>query len=188
MYRGYGSFFAFTIALALATSTFSETTPLTQAQLPDLSGAWILDAESSDDTESQIIEGAGENTTHGMTRLERDRLVERLIGLARALNEIDIEQSDRDFKIFDEADNLRIYYFDGEKHARQTPWGAKLETVAKWDGTRLTIRTTGGDLGEVDEIYGMEGRRLVFIVRIRNKSFSREIVIRNYYNRGSNSP
>jgi hypothetical protein len=29
----------------------------------------------------------------------------------RALQEIEIEQSDRDFKIFDEADNLRIYYF-----------------------------------------------------------------------------
>jgi hypothetical protein len=102
----------------------------------------------------------------------------------RALQEIEIEQSDRDFKIFDEADNLRIYYFDGEKHARQTPWGAMLDTVAKWDGPRLTIRTSGDELGEVDEIYGMEGRRLVFIVRIRNPSFRNEIVIRNYYNKG----
>ena len=184
MYRGNRSFFTFTVALALATSTFSETPPMVQQ--PDLSGTWVLDTEASDDTENQVLEGAGENTAHGMSRLERDRLVERLVerlvGLARAINEIEIEQSDRDFKIFDEADNLRIYYFDGEKHARQTPWGAMLETVAAWDGPRLTIRTSGDELGEVDEIYGMEGRRLVFIVRIRNPSFANEIVIRNYYN------
>ena len=154
-----------------------------QAPKPDLSGVWVLDVEASDDTESQIIGGAGESQAHGMKRVERDRLVNRLIGLARAIGEIEIEQSERDFKIFDEADNLRIYYLDGKKHARQSPWGAKLDAVAAWEGPQITVRTKSKELGEVDEIYGMEGRRLVFIVHIRHPDFANEVVIRNYYNR-----
>ncbi len=154
-----------------------------QAQKPDFSGTWELDLQASDDTESQVLGGAGEDTTRGMTRLERGRLVERLIQLARAIDEIEIAQTERDFRIFDRDDNLRIYYLDGRKHARQTPWGAKLDAVAKWDGQQISVRTTGEGIGEVQETIGMEGRQLVFIVRIKNKNFQNEIVIRNYYDR-----
>lgn len=154
-----------------------------QAQKPDFSGTWELDLQASDDTESQVLGGVGEDTTRGMTRLERGRLVERLIQLARAIDEIEITQTERDFRIFDRDDNLRIYYLDGQKHARQTPWGAKLDAVAKWDGQQITVRTTGGEIGEVQETFGMEGRQLVFIVRIKNENFQNEIVIRNYYDR-----
>jgi len=154
-----------------------------QAQKPDFSGTWELDVEASDDTESQVLGGVGEDVTHGMTHLERGRLVERLIQLARAIDEIEIAQTEQDLSIFDRDDNLRIYYLDGRKHARQTPWGAKLDAVAKWDGQQITVRTSGEQVGEVQETFGMEGRQLVLIVRIKNENFQNEIVIRNYYDR-----
>ena len=154
-----------------------------QARKPDFSGTWELDLQASDDTESQVLGGAGEDKTRGMTRLERGRLVERLIQLAQAIDEIEIAQTDRDFRIFDRDDNLRIYYLNGRKHARQTPWGAKLDVVAKWDGQQITVRTTGEEIGEVQETFGMEGRQLVFIVRIKNENFQNDVVIRNYYDR-----
>ena len=113
-----------------------------QAQKPDFSGTWELDLQASDDTESQVLGGAGEDTTRGMTRLERGRLVERLIQLARAIDEIEIAQTERDFRIFDWDDNLRIYYLDGRKHARQTPWGAKETTMSKAAVTPILLAGT----------------------------------------------
>ena len=128
-------------------------------------------------------EPVGRGRSPGGVAIERGRLVERLIQLARAIDEVEIAQTERDFRIFDRDDNLRIYYLDGRKHARQTPWGAKLDAVAKWEGQQITVRTTGSEIGEVHETFGMEGRQLVFIVRIKNKNFQNEIVIRNYYDR-----
>ena len=71
------------------------------------------------------------------------------VGPLRALEELEIAQTDEAFRIFDEADNLRIYYLDGGKRARQTPWGAKLDTVANWDGPQITVRTSGKEVGDV---------------------------------------
>ena len=175
----------FVAAAALAISSLTIASQDTPG--PDMSGMWVLDAEASDDTESEVLRGAGENTTRGMDRLERDRLVERLISLARAIGELEIEQTERDFKIFDQDDNLRIYYLDGKKHTRQTPWGAELEAVAKWNGPQLEVRSTGDEVGDVYEIYGMEGRRLVFIVKIQHPNFENEVTIRNYYDRAGGS-
>jgi hypothetical protein len=152
---------------------------------PDLSGTWELDREASDDTESKILGGAGEDTTRGMPHLERARVLERLVELARAIHEIEIEQSQEDLKIFDQDDNVRIYYLDGETRARATPWGARLDVVARWDGPQISVRTTGREIGEVHETFGLEGRRLVYIVRIDNENFEDEILIRNYYDRQS---
>lgn len=154
-----------------------------QAGKPDFSGTWRLDVEASDATESQLLAGVGEDTTRGVSHLERARVVERLTQLARALDEIEITQTERDLRIFDQGDNLRIYYLDGAKHARETPWGARLDAVASWDDQRITVRTTGEEVGDVQETFGLEGRQLVYIVRIKNKNFQNEVVIRSYYDR-----
>ena len=156
---------------------------IAQAGKPDFSGTWRLNVEASDETESKLLEGVGDDTTHGIAHIERARLVERLTQLARALVEIEIEQTERDLRFFDDADNLRIYYLDGGKHVRQTPWGAKLDTVANWDGQQITVRTSGKEIGNVQETFGLEGRQLVYIVRIQNQNFQNEIVVRSYYDR-----
>jgi hypothetical protein len=154
-----------------------------QSSRPDLSGSWTLNAADSDDTESQILGGAGEDRTHGMTHLERSRLLDRLVQLARAIDEIELALTERDLKIYDRDDNVRIYYLDGDERVRQTPWGASLDVVAKWDGQQISVETKGREVGEVNETFGLEGQRLVYIVRIKNPNFENEIVIRNYYDR-----
>ena len=180
MHRAHAPLTTIAFATAVVLAGFSGTA---LAQKPDFSGTWHLDVQASDDTESQVLGGAGDDATRGITRLERGRLVERLIQLARAIDELEIAQSESDLRIFDREDNLRIYYLDGEKHARQTPWGAKLDAVAEWHGQQITVQTTGKEIGEVQETFGMEGRQLVSIVRIKNENFENEIVIRNYYDR-----
>ena len=151
------------------------------AQTPDFSGTWVLDLEKSDDLGEKVLAGAGD--TDRLTQIEVKRISDRLTLLARAGEEIEIEQTEADFKIFDKSDNVRIYYIDGEKHARQTPWGAKLQTLTDWDDEQLVITTEGEELGKVTETYSFEGRQLVFVVQMEVEGFASAIVARSTYQR-----
>jgi hypothetical protein len=167
---------AFVASVALLASAKDST-----AQEPNFTGTWQLDAEKSDDMQQKIRAGAGK--AGGITQPEIQRLLDRFTHLAHAADVIEIEQTKVDFKIFDRADNVRIYYMDGKKHPRQTPWGAKLQTVANWDNQRLLITTEGKDLGKVTEVYAFEGQQLIFIIQVENKKFENDVLIRHYYDR-----
>jgi hypothetical protein len=147
---------------------------------PDFSGKWTLDADKSDDGEALVVGGIG---SPDRMSPENRRMAERLIALVRAFRVLEIRQSPADFRLFDEADNIRIYYIDGKKHTRETPWGEKLETVTKWEGSELQMRTDGKDLGEIDEIYALEGGQLLYTVKIRLEDQKEEVVVRSYYAR-----
>jgi hypothetical protein len=154
---------------------------------PDFSGKWSLDSDRSDDAEAVIKTGLGvtEKTT-GRPNVPEMRTADRLVALSRALTWLEIRQSDKDFRIYDDADNARIYYIDGKKHARETPWGAKLQTVTSWEDGKLHMRTEGKDIGDVDKVdetYDIEGGQLVFLVRIKLKVLKDDVVVRSYYNR-----
>jgi hypothetical protein len=160
--------FLFMTAISLAQGT------------PDFSGKWTLDEGKSDDGEAVILGGIG--STERMRPNDR-RTAERLIALVRALRVLEIHQSPADFRLHDEADNVRIYYIDGKKHTRETPWGEKLETVTQWEGSELHMRTDGKDLGEIDELYAMEGDQLLYTVKIRLEDAKEEVAVRSYYGR-----
>ncbi len=162
---------------------FLLVTPVSLAQgNPDFSGKWMLDEDKSDDGEAVILGGIGDPDR--MSPKDR-RTAERLIELVRALRVLEIRQSPADFRLYDEADNVRIYYIDGKKHTRETPWGEKLETVTKWEGSELHMRTDGKDLGEIDELYAMEGQKLLYTVKIRLEHSKQEVVVRTYYGRAA---
>lgn len=147
---------------------------------PDFSGKWTLDEDKSDDGEALILGGIG---SPDRMSPEKRRTADRLIDLVRALRALEIRQSPADFRLYDEADNVRIYYIDGKKHTRETPWGDKLETVTKWEGLELQMRTDGKDLGEIDELYTMEGSQLLYTVKLRLEGSKQEVVVRTYYGR-----
>ncbi len=147
---------------------------------PDFSGMWKIDEDKSDDGEALILGGIG--SPDRMSPKDR-RTAERLLELGRALVLLEIRHSPADFRLYDEADNVRIYYIDGKKHPRATPWGDKLETVTEWEGNELRMQTDGKDLGEFEEIYAMEGAQLLFTVKIRLDDSDSEIVIRTFYDR-----
>jgi len=147
---------------------------------PDFSGKWTLDESKSDDGEAVILGGLGD--PQRMSPNDR-RTADRLIALVRAFRVLEIRQSATDFSLYDEADNVRIYYIDGKKHARETPWGERLETVTKWEGGVLQARTDGKDLGEIDELYAMEGNQLLYTVKVRLEDSDQEVVVRTFYGR-----
>jgi hypothetical protein len=122
-------------------------------------------------------------TTGEITRSDVRMIAERLTQLARAVDWLEIEQTEKDFKIFDRDDNVRIYYLDGKKHPRQTPWGAMLEAQTGWNEDLLIVNTEGKDLGKISEIYGLDEGQLLFILQVENKKFAKTLIVRNYYDR-----
>ena len=164
----------FLVSFLLATSV-----SLAQGN-PDFSGKWTLDEDKSDDGEAVILGGLGDPDR--MNPNDR-RTADRLVELVRALRVLEIRHSPADFRLYDEADNVRIYYIDGKKHKRETPWGEKLETVTKWEGSELQMRTDGKDLGEIDELYAMEESQLLYTVKLRLEGSKQEVVVRTFYSR-----
>ena len=152
-----------------------------KAQKPDFSGIWTLDVDKSDNLANRVRTGAG--NTKSFTKIDVQRIVDRLAYLSRTSEELELEQTDKDLKIFDKDDNVRIYYIDGKKHPRQTPWGAQLQTVTNWNGDDLVIVTESKELGKVTEVYTFEGEQLVFVIQMENKDFESNVVARHYYNR-----
>ena len=154
-----------------------------QSNRPDFSGVWELDQERSDDAVRAIRDALGQTGGRGERQIERQALSSRLSYLARAAGTIEIEQTEKDIKLFNSEDDVRIHYIDGEKHPRQSPGGEQMTTVTEWRGTFLDLTTEGPDIGKVTETLGIEGARLVHIVRIQNSAFEKDLVVRAYYNR-----
>jgi hypothetical protein len=170
---------------ALAATVLVLPSPVTVAQepKPDFSGVWELDVAKSDDAEIAIRDALGLTGGRGGIQQERQALSSRLHYLAQSYETIEIEQTEQDFKVFNSADDVRIYYIDGHKHPRQTPTGEQLTTVTAWRDDFLDLTTEGPDIGKVTETFGMEGFQLVHIVRIQNRAFEEDLVLRSYYDR-----
>jgi hypothetical protein len=146
---------------------------------PDFSGTWTLDTGKSDDAEEQILATWGD--PNRMSPKDR-QIADRLILLASAFDRFEIRQTPRDISLY-YRDDVRIYYIDGKKHTRETPWGDKLETVTSWEGNELHLKTDGKDLGDLDEIYTFEGDQMLYTVRLKVKDAKEETVVRSYFDR-----
>ena len=155
-----------------------------QAPRPDFTGIWELDDEKSDDAALAIRDALGQTGGRGGRQIERQALSSRLNYLARSSETIEIEQTEADFKIFNTEDDVRIHYIDGQEHPRQSPTGEKMTTVTEWRENFLALTTEGPEIGKVLETFGMEGLQLVHIVRIQNRDFEEDLVVRFYYDRG----
>ena len=154
-----------------------------QAPKPDFSGNWKLNLEKSDDAVELIRAALGQTGGRGGLQQQRQTLSSRLNYLAQTAETIEIEQTQKDFKLFNTEDDVRIHYIDGQKHPRQSPTGEKMTTVTIWRGDLLDLTTEGDEIGKVSETFGLEGQRLVHIVRIQNDAFDENLVIRAYYDR-----
>jgi hypothetical protein len=145
---------------------------------PDFTGKWRLDTSKSDDASQAILRSWGD--PNRMSPTDR-RTADRLIQLASALQQFEIRQTERDISLYDDAGNVRIYYLDEKKHTRETPWGDKLQTESKWQGSELQVKTDGKDLGEVNEAYAKDGSALLYTITLKMKHSKEPVVIRSYF-------
>ena len=169
----------FVVALTLLPGAAAQA----QTPKPDFSGTWELNIEQSDDPFEAIRSALGLTGGSGDRQQERQALSSRLNYVAQAAKTIEIEHTQKDFKLFNTEDDVRIHYIDGQKHPRQSPTGERMTTVTVWRGDLLDSTTEGDEIGKVSETFGLEGQQLVHIVRIQNDAFDEDLVIRAYYDR-----
>jgi hypothetical protein len=164
----------------LSLLAFVALTPLAGArQNPDFSGTWALDASKSDDPHRQILASWGDPNR---MRPEERQVADRLLLLVSALDRFEIRHTPRDITLY-YGDDVRIFYIDGKKHTRETPWGERLETVTDWEDGELHLKTDGKDLGDLEEIYTFEDGQMLYTVRLKVKHAKEEVVIRSYFDR-----
>ncbi len=165
----------FTASLAHVTSEAAER--------PDFSGIWTIDHGKSDDAIERVRIGLGDKLARGKKQMMQRYLAEVLVKLAIAAEEVDIKLTEKVIVIFDENNDLTIYYIDGKKHKRQDQDLGEFETVANWQGEELVIESKGKETGEGVETFAMEGEQLVVSVVIKAKHFANDIVATLYYDR-----
>ncbi len=172
--------------------------PLSLSGLPvrsesNMNGTWQRDPESSDDAEAKIEEtakGFFDKATKGGRGIMSDEIpeiqkrLENIISLyVHYAEEITIEEEGNELVVDDGYGKVRIFYVDGLKHERQTPFGAKLETVCTRQGGRILIDQKLDKWGRITETYvpSSDGETLTHTVRFESKRFKEPLVIRNSY-------
>ena len=153
------------------------------APRPNFTGIWVLDVEKSDQAIESVRAGLGDKLAKGKKQMFQRYLADVLVGLAEDAEELEIELTEKDLTMFDRADNVNIYYIDGEKHIREEQDLGMIETVTSWNGDQLVISSKGKEVGSAVEVLAMVGRQLVISITIKAKNFPNEIVARFYYNR-----
>lgn len=160
-----------------------------------VSGTWLRDPESSDNAEAKIEETAKDffdKATKGGRGLMSDEIpeiqkrLEIIISLyVHYAEEIILEEEGNELVVDDGYGKVRIFYVDGLKHKRQTPFGAKLETVCTRQGSRIVIDQKLDKWGRISETYipSSDGDTLIHTVRFESKRFKEPLVIQNSYYR-----
>ena len=171
---------AASILIGLASTFFAQE----RAARPDLSGTWKLSKDMSDDITAKFLEHPDSQTPEWEKNTrEYQEQIEALFHFARGLERIEINHTADDVTVADEDGDVRIYYPDGRERRRETKWGESLQVDSKWMDDQLIIRTRGVRTGIVQETYGLEGHRLVYILRVIEDSFPEAVVVRHYFDR-----
>lgn len=166
------------------------------AQASDaLSGSWLRNPDLSDDAEQKIETAAQamfDKATRGGRNIPLDdiaqiqkRLQFVIATFVQFADMLDIEEAGGELHIDDGEGRVRIFYVDGKKHQRQTPDGAKLETICRRDGHRIVVEQKLERGGKIQETYvpTSEGDRMELTVRFESKQFKHPLIVRNVYDR-----
>jgi len=163
---------------------------------PNLTGHWQFVKARSDDAAAKIEEAAGPKDIAGAggrevtlirgTRprgeVERVEMRERMLGVARDAEKLEITQSADKIEIVHGEEGVRIFYF-GRKHAREAANGQKLQAEARWDGTQLVLDETGDDGFRVAEVYSLlpGAREMTLALRWESKWIKKPLELRRFY-------
>lgn len=91
------------------------------------------------------------------------------------------ELESNEFRI-DNGERVEVFYLDGEKHKRELPNGAELETVAEMSGSAIRIEEKM-ERGEVQRKYDLspEGQTMIMTLKMKMGGMKDTVVIRTVY-------
>jgi hypothetical protein len=166
----------------------------------DFTGKWRIDKTRSDDVQARIEEvaGPGQVKSGGATGLtilpegntrsevERVELREWMLGVAKNLDVLEVEQSPSEIKLY-EGEGLRTFYF-GREHVRQDSRGRKLKCQIRWQGPQLVLEESGDKhqmkLTEVLTLVPSTSQ-LIHVVRFENDLLAKPLEVRLVYARAN---
>ena len=176
------------------------TAPSWAQQTPTLAGSWERDPERSDDAEEKM-EAAMQQMREqrggrgggmqpggggggmppggggGGQRGERGRQPQ----MGRIPESLDAELEGNEFRV-DTGERVEIFYLDGEKHKRQLPNGAELETVAEMSGSAIHIEEKM-ERGKMQRKYDLspEGQTMIMTLTMKMGGMKNPVVIRTVH-------
>jgi hypothetical protein len=152
---------------------------LSAADVPLLSGSWKRNVELSQDA---LVKVAASLPPEGQDAGAEDkRFRDLLFHIAKASDNLEIEQSATDFKIVYGTDGVRIFY-PGRQHTREGLLGQKIQAFAHWEGNELIVEEKDDDGVILEKITLREGR-LQHILTWQNKRFRVPLLILSVYDR-----
>ena len=200
-------FVLFALAMTVSLTAAQESEASDDA--PTFNGIWERNPDESDDPREKVQEAlGGQSGQEGMSgrggggrrgsgsggrasggkggrggSSEKMQAMRETMGQAmRAAQTLEIDLSETEFRVVDGAENVRIYYLDGEKHKRQTPGGVDLETVAQKRGDQIIIEEKA-ESAKFTRTFALasDGRVMVVTLRLENDRFKEPVVIRSVY-------
>ena len=182
------------------------TAPSWAEQTQTLAGSWERDPERSDDAEEKMkaalqqmreqrggrggrmqpggrggrgggMSPGGRGRGGGGQRGERGRQPQ----MGRIPESFTSELESNEFWI-DTGERVEVFYLDGEKHKRQLPNGAELETVAEMSGSAIHIEEKM-ERGEMQRKYDLspEGQTMIMTLKMKMGGMKDTVVIRTVY-------
>ncbi len=180
------------------------TAPSWAQQTPTFAGSWERDPEQSDDAEEKMEAamqqmreqrggrgggrpggggggmppgGGGGGRGGGGGGGERGRQPQ----MGRIPESFTSELESNEFRI-DNGERVQIFYLDGEKHKRQLPNGAELETVAEMSGSAILIEEKM-ERGKMQRKYDLspEGHTMIMTLTMKMGGMKDPVVIRTVY-------
>jgi hypothetical protein len=104
-------------------------------------------------------------------------------GAGRVPEELEVEHDKGELRL-DDGERLQIFYLDGQKHRREMPNGAKLETVATLQGRTVLIQEKL-DKGKIERKLELseDGKSMVMTLNIKIGNMKEPVLIRTVYER-----
>ena len=192
-------------SLAAAISLLSlRPGPVAAESSPNLSGAWKLNHELSDDAEAKVKQAAGSEYIQGgpswatetwfpwgrkFDEDERVLLRDVLLGAVRGLERFEVEQTASEIKTVFGEDGVRVFYLTRAAAGTNLVTGEKVKRTAQWKGPELILESAGSK-GKVREVLSLVPARnqLVHSLHLEMDPLKHPLDMRLVYDRVGVAP
>lgn len=145
---------------------------------PRLAGLWKRNPALSQDARAKVVEAMRDEAPTPEDKAFRDLLYR----VATALNHVEIDQTDQDFKVIHDTDIVRIFY-PGRRHVRDGLLGQRIQAYSHWEGSELMIEERDDNAFIFENLSLSAEGRLHHVFNLQDKRLRAPLQILTVYDR-----
>jgi hypothetical protein len=170
------------VTIATRNRPATPATQSTNAVEPRLTGVWLLDVASSDDTRT-----AAENAASNLAFGNDQPLIEKLMNRLNSPEKLSIERRGNIISMASSRAPRITFEADGRERSEAASDGHQVRTRAALYGAQLMVSSGGSKDDEFNVTFDPidDGRRLRVTRRIFSQEIGREVVVQSIYNKNS---